>query len=75
MANEKTISVLYKKYADWQWIFGETPQFQYQHDHHNFTVDKGKIVKIDGSDYHQMMLNQIFSEEAIKEVKDVSRII
>jgi hypothetical protein len=38
-------------------------------------VDRGRIVEIDGCDYHHEMLNQIFSEEAIKEVKDVSRII
>jgi lipoate-protein ligase A len=74
-SNQESISKLYNKYSNWEWIFGETPKFKYQYDHHSFTVDRGRIVEIDGCDYHHEMLNQIFSEEAIKEVKDVSRII
>lgn len=70
------ITKWYQKYSEWQWIFGETPKFNFKKDQNNFTVDKGKIIDIDGNAKHNWMKNQMFSEEEVlKEVKDVSRII
>lgn len=62
----------YRKYSDWQWIYGETPKFIYKH---GLTVEKGKIVEVN-SPIDAQIVNQKFDEKmVVKEVSDVSRII
>jgi lipoate-protein ligase A len=71
--NKEGYESLVKKYASWDWIFGETPKFEYKYINVTAEVEKGKVKGVTSFKLNNL-IDKNFDETCfIKEVNNVHK--